>query len=142
MGKPTYTQAVKEWMENLEDPHICCDLDGTLAKYDQWRGELHIGDPIPAMVKKVKAALAKGLKVKIFTARVAEEEWVLLGASIDTQTGPVAKLIRAWTQKHIGVALEVTATKNYNTIEIWDDRARQVVPNKGTFTSPKRKKTK
>lgn len=32
------------------------DLDGTLAHYDGWRGEDHIGDPIPPMVERIKAS--------------------------------------------------------------------------------------
>lgn len=31
---------------------IGVDLDGTLAKYDQWRGVQHIGDPVPLMVDR------------------------------------------------------------------------------------------
>ena len=39
--------------------------------------------------------------------------------------------IQDWTQKHIGERLEVTNQKDYSMVELWDDRAIQVIPNKG-----------
>jgi len=36
------------------DQWIGVDLDGTLAKYGEWRGVEHIGEPIPPMVDRVK----------------------------------------------------------------------------------------
>src|SRR4051812_25163391 len=54
--------------------YVSVDLDGTLAMHGKdfpasppWK----IGQPVPLMVQRVKALLAKGIKVKIFTARVA-----------------------------------------------------------------------
>ena len=38
------------------------DLDGTLAEYNGWVSEEHIGDPIPAMVERVKTKFADILK--------------------------------------------------------------------------------
>lgn len=35
---------------------IGVDLDGTLAHYDRWRGIDHVGDPVPAMMNRVKEA--------------------------------------------------------------------------------------
>lgn len=95
------------------------DLDGTLAVYDGWQGPYHIGEPIPLMVERVKKWLAKGEWVKIFTARVCDGD-------------PKTRLaIEDWCEKHIGQRLEVTNMKDYGMIEIWDDRAVQVIPNTG-----------
>ena len=47
------------------------DLDGTLAKYDAWKGYQHIGEPIAPMVALLKKLHAGGKRVKILTARVA-----------------------------------------------------------------------
>jgi hypothetical protein len=44
-------------------------------------------------------------------------------------------LIGHWCQKHIGQRLEVTCTKDYGMIELWDDRAVQVVANTGITVS-------
>jgi hypothetical protein len=102
-------------------PWIGVDLDGTLAKYEKFIAPDHIGEPIPAMVERVKAWLKEGKDVKIFTARVAD---------------PVAfniarTAILEWCYKHIGQILEVTATKDYGMVELWDDRCIQVIPDTG-----------
>jgi hypothetical protein len=103
---------------------IGVDLDGTIARYDGWRGELHIGDPIPTMVERVKRWLAAGYQVKIFTARVAEPN--------PDDRAQVVKCVEDWCEAHIGVRLEVTNVKDYHMIELWDDRVVQVYPNTGT----------
>lgn len=95
------------------------DLDGTLAEYEsgQWP---EIGKPIMPMVNRVKAWLAEGKEVRIFTARVS-------GADRKSET----KRIRLWCYEVIGQALPVTNEKDYDMIEYWDDRAVQVIPNTG-----------
>ena len=62
---------------------IGVDLDGTLAYYDQWRGALHIGEPIPVMLERVKRWLDEGKDVRIFTARVNREGIALATANPD-----------------------------------------------------------
>ena len=99
---------------------IGVDLDGTLANYDEWRGVEHIGSPIPAMLERVKRWLKEGQEVRIFTARVAGIDHL-----------QARHYIRKWCREHVGFELPITATKDYGCIEIWDDRAVQVVPNTG-----------
>jgi hypothetical protein len=36
-----------------------------------------------------------------------------------------------WCEEHIGVRLPITCTKDYGMVELWDDRAVQVIPNTG-----------
>jgi len=100
------------------------DLDGTLAFHGEWKGPLHIGEPIPAMVEQVKALIANGETVKIFTARIASSVPGLEDLN-------VKKAIQDWCEKHVGQRLEVTATKDYNTIALFDDRAVQIERNAG-----------
>ncbi len=100
---------------------IGVDLDGTLAHYEGWQGETHIGAPISAMVERVKRWLGKGYEVRIFTARVSHPD----------QAAAAADAIKAWCLDHIGVALPITNVKDYAMIELWDDRAVQVVRNTG-----------
>jgi len=112
---------------------IGVDLDGTLAHYDGWKnGE--IGEPIPAMVERVKQWLVEGKTVKIFTARVS----ITGGYSLESHRYAdaefaleQAKLIADWCEKHIGQRLEVTCIKDFAMTELWDDRAVQVVINTG-----------
>ena len=96
---------------------IGVDLDGTLAEHHEWVHETHIGKPIPLMLERVKRWISEGRRVKIMTARA------------DRPTAVYA--IERWCLQHIGIVLEVTNTKDYAMIELWDDRAIQVVPNTG-----------
>lgn len=102
---------------------IGVDLDGTLAIYDGWIGEDHIGAPVPKMVERVKHWLSKGVEVRIFTARVTEIE----GRDITN----IKTAITNWCIEHIGQALPVTNVKDFKMIELWDDRAVRVIANTG-----------
>lgn len=108
---------------------IGVDLDGTLAQYTGWFGETHIGAPVAPMVVRVKAWLAEGREVRIFTARVSVGEFNLSGRSQDVEH--VRAAIEAWCEKHIGARLMVTNVKDYSMVELWDDRAVQVITNTG-----------
>lgn len=105
---------------------IAVDLDGTLAHYDGWKGEDHIGEPVPEMVAHVKKALAEGATIIIFTARVCE----CFGLY---RVNKARVLIQEWCEKHLGQKFLVTAEKSPTISEFWDDRARQVIPNTGEF---------
>lgn len=100
------------------------DLDGTLARYESGDGIESIGEPIPEMVKFVKELLADGCEVRILTARVCSLQTF---KEVRRQEG----MIKNWCEKHLGVRLEVTAEKDYEMITLYDDRAVQVVTNKG-----------
>ncbi len=39
--------------------------------------------------------------------------------------------IQAWCLEHVGEVLPVTPAKDYDMVELWDDRAVQVIPNTG-----------
>jgi len=106
-------------------PVIACDLDGTLASYSTWRGIAHIGDPIEGTLRRVKAALERGWRVEIFTARVAFDAWREDGESVED----ARRHIEAWCEKHIGCRLPVTAVKSGKFDEFWDDRAVSVSMN-------------
>ena len=104
-------------------PWIGVDLDGTLAFNEQgaYHGGTHIGAPIPKMVNRVKAWLAEGKTVKIFTARADRR-----------QTEPeTMRAIEDWCQTNIGQILEITNIKDNGCQEIWDDRAFGVIRNTG-----------
>lgn len=113
---------------------IGIDLDGTLARYDGWNGELHIGEPIPLMVTRVKRWLAEGRDVRIVTARVGIHPdepdvngYTYSQASIDGQHA----LIEQWCLLHLGQILPITCSKDFQMAELWDDRCVQVIPNTG-----------
>lgn len=103
---------------------ILVDLDGCLAFYD---GEFHgpecIGEPIPAMMRRVKLWIQQGKEVRIFTARAADEENI--------------KPIEQWLRDNGIPGLEITNVKKHDVALILDDRARQVVCNKGIIVQGK-----
>lgn len=115
---------------------IGVDLDGTLASYQGWCGLTHIGEPIPAMVERVKHWLQDGLTVKIFTARVycPQPASVVDAISYIKRADEVqiaAAAIEAWCEKHLGQRLAITCMKDYDMVELWDDRCVQVLTNTG-----------
>ncbi len=110
--------------------HLCVDLDGTLA-YDNG-GEYVpgvIGDPVPAMLARVKAWRAEGIEVRIFTARVSTEG--------DPERKALARrehrAIEAWCQTHLGEVLPITCEKSWRCAALYDDRAYRVEKNTGVI---------
>lgn len=126
---------------------IGVDLDGTLAHYEGWVHESHVGEPVPAMLERVKRWLAEGREVRIFTARIFPALYSPPGLrGRDTPSMPGAAFrrgdqeagfdlaidtVRAWVIKHVGQDLTITCVKDMAMIELWDDRAVQVHANKG-----------
>ncbi len=105
---------------------IAVDLDGTLAEYHGWQGELHIGKPIPLMLDRVRQWLAEGNEVVIFTARIAGRDGV-------PRESVVAR-IRDWLLVQGLPRLEVTNIKAMDFAVFYDDRCVQVEPNTGVLT--------
>lgn len=111
---------------------IGVDLDGTLAHYAGWMGGA-VGEPVAAMVARVRGWIAQGVDVRIVTARVAVTGLRNQVGGIDDATFADAQrtTIQDWTEKHLGVRLPVTATKDFGMVELWDDRAVRVRANEG-----------
>lgn len=105
---------------------IGVDLDGTIADYNGWQGELHIGAPIPLMVDRVIAWLNEGIEVRIFTARVSRNQ-----GRADSTVDAIVTAIQDWTEEHVGSRLQVTCEKDYGMMSLWDDRCVQVERNTG-----------
>lgn len=102
----------------MDKTWIGVDLDGTLARYDGYKGVEHVGEPIPLMVALVKAFLTLGIDVRIFTARAAYGPDAI---------SPVIK----WTIDVFGRALPVTNEKDFDMAFCIDDRAVSVKKNTG-----------
>lgn len=121
---------------------IAVDLDGTLAHYNGWINEEHIGEPVPLMADRVRAWLVEGKDVRIFTARA---DGGLVAIQMGNPEGEkfkdlsrITRIIQDWTEKHFGVRLPVTNRKDYGMVELWDDRCMQVIPNTGVALKDKR----
>lgn len=116
---------------------IGVDLDGTLARFAcDWASDYrNIGEPVPAMVERVKGWLAEGHEVRIMTAR-ADRNWRRgknkeLTQLDDAAFASVIKAIEDWCEKYIGAKLPITNCKDYNMEVLYDDRARQVEKDTG-----------
>ena len=103
------------------------DFDGTLAKTCQWHdfNEGTVGEPIWPMVERVKGWLREGKGVRIMTARVGP------GADVPLHT----KAIEDFCAEHLGQVLPVTCVKDFNMLELWDDKCVQVEVNTGEPTT-------
>lgn len=122
---------------------IGVDLDRTVAKYENWQGYEHIGKPIEPILNMVKTLVKQKQEVRIFTARAypitqpvhtkfsdddlkhALSRPELLGAM------KACNAIIDWCELHVGKRLPITCIKDYHMDTLYDDRAIQVMPNRG-----------
>lgn len=103
---------------------IGVDFDGTLAEYRGYANIKKPGEPVKAMVDRVKEWLEQGITVKIFTARVCSLQ---SKEEIEKQRS----IIEEWCIEHIGQKLEITNEKDFMMTELWDNRAVGVIENRG-----------
>jgi hypothetical protein len=116
----------------MPTPWLGVDLDGTLAFHTPGASIVTIGPPIPRMLKRVQRWLADGRRVKIVTARVGNHTDPDLSCSDQIEFVANQRfLIQDWCRTHLGRELEITHGKDLAMLELWDDRAVQVVPNTG-----------
>ncbi len=115
--EPVPTERQSDTRPPDSQPWIGVDLDGTLAEATPWKGMSHIGPAVPLMARRVRLWLEKGARVKIVTARAGDPEGL--------------KATQAWLKANGLPDLEVTDRKDFGMIELWDDRAIQVVQNTG-----------
>lgn len=99
---------------------IGVDFDGTLATYHSGMAPA-LGEPIPEMVKRVKGWLKRGIEVRIVTARASHPQF-------DEKERTA---IASWCIDHLGQLLPIGCIKDYEMIELWDDRCVQVESNTG-----------
>lgn len=120
----------------MSDGWIGVDLDGTLAYYEKGdyhkKGPTFIGEPIPKMLERVKEWLKQGREVRIMTAR-ALPPLTLAGEPEEVLDDyfKIEQAIAEWCLLHIGEVLSITCVKDYDMIELWDDRAVAVETNTG-----------
>jgi len=124
---------------------IGVDLDGTCFTYTKWVGWNVFGEPIQAMIDRIRQWRAEGREVRVVTARVGlpifrsngEDVYSTMPKSQCRVTGVffsdtmIIDAIQDLFEKHVGERLPVQCYKDVHMIEFWDDRAVQVVPNTG-----------
>lgn len=112
------------------------DFDGTLATSpgENWNNGETLGKPVKPMLAQVKALLAHGEEVRIFTARVGVNPDAVNGegqAADEAFCARQRQLIEEWCVKHVGQKLKVTAVKDFQMVALFDDRACQIIRDKG-----------
>jgi len=125
-------------------PWYGVDFDGTLVHYEKWQGATHVGAPVPLMVERVKKWLDEGKDVRIFTARVYPLMTVMPNDNIDqvlsrfeevtsrhVEATQAVLAIQTWCKEHLEKVLPITCVKDYGLVELWDDRAIQIIKNTG-----------
>lgn len=112
---------------------IGVDLDGTWAIWGKDSTIDRIGPPIGVMTARVKEWLAQGIEVRVVTARVGHCGRANDDGVFDDEEFARAqeKLVKAWTLEVVGQELEVTASKDFRMIQLWDDRVVEVITNTG-----------
>lgn len=108
---------------------IGVDFDGTLATFGcNWQNDYRAtGDPVPAMVERVKQWIADGEEVRIFTARMD-----CYHPKFPNLTPKAVKRpIQVWCIKHLRACLKITNKKDYFMKAFYDDRAIQVEQDTG-----------
>ena len=124
---------------------IGVDLDGTCFTYYEWVGWNVFGDPIQPMLDRIKRWLNEGRDVRVVTARVGLP--IFRNAGEDVYSGNMKSTCyvtgAAFSDRmminaiqdlffhHVGKRLPVQCYKDAHMIELWDDRAVQVIPNTG-----------
>lgn len=114
-------------MPTTKQGWIGVDFDGTLAQYSGWEGPLTFGAPVRTMVERVQRWLEEGYEVRVVTARAF---------GTDGRPNPeVMFALDTWIMEHIGQLLPITCSKDFDMIELWDDRCVQVIQNTGAPVS-------
>ncbi len=49
--------------------YVCVDLDGTIAHYQEWKGETYFGEPVDGVQEALSRLRSAGWKIIIFTTR-------------------------------------------------------------------------
>ena len=120
---------------------IGVDFDRTLAVFDKWRGPAHCGAPIQPMLERVKAWLAEGREVRIFTQRLApfatiirtEKDLEALTIKEERELAAVQSVlaIRAWSYKHLGRYLPITNVIDFSFNCLYSTDVVAIKPNTG-----------
>jgi len=83
------------------------------------------------MVERVKKWIDDGVEVRIMTARFGVDDKPCSVENRHVTPEEVDQAIGDWTEEHCGKRLRCTCVKDMHMIELWDDRAVQVVANTG-----------
>lgn len=117
---------------NKETDWIGVDFDGTVHRRPMDKPFSELGEPIPAMLERIKYWLSAGMKVKLLTARVSDTPARNIAPEdIPAFIAEQRSILSSWCKQHIGQELEITSSKDAFMYQIYDDRAVTVERNTG-----------
>lgn len=112
----------------LNQKTVAFDLDGTLAHFDTYRGHGHIGAPIPRGIALLRAVVAAGFEVAVFTARLNPHYYT------NEERDAFYQSFGAWRAEYLaGMPVLITCEKSPEFIAFVDDRALYFEQNEGAF---------
>ena len=117
---------------NMETDWMGVDFDGTVHDRTKTKVQGELGPPVPLMVARIKAWRAKGMQVRLLTARVSEHPMKEIPVNnVPEFQEHQRKILSAWCLKHIGEVLPITDRKDGYMYQLWDDRSVCVERNTG-----------
>lgn len=78
---------------------VCVELDGTLATYEHWHGDFHIGEPRPGAADFMRELVQREFHVVVFTTRTKCDD-PGLNRPNDWTPDQAASFIRGWLSQH------------------------------------------
>ena len=114
----------RHFMQLVPNGWIGMELDGTLAQCSTPQSFDGIGQPVDAMLNRVKQWQMVGVDVRLFTARAADTEQ--------------KALISDWVQQHGLQPMKITDQKDFQMSQFFDCQAVHLIHNKGdvSFAAP------
>lgn len=112
---------------------IGCDLDGTCAKYAEIVPIDVIGEPLWPMIERMRVWVQHNIDVRMMTARMPlpGQTMKCLVTGRHWSYAEMNVVIGNWSERLVGKRLIGTCIKDFYMVELWDDRAIQMVPNTG-----------
>jgi len=112
------------------------DVDKTIAIDEgNTRGGV-IGAPIKSLIRRIKYYLRTGRKVSIVSARVHPSEPDMLD-----QYRTIYQFLVGVLGKELADKIDIRSDKDRHMIALYDDRAEQVIPNKGILVREELRRT-
>lgn len=79
-----------------DKPCVAVDLDGVILQYDEWKGPLHYGEPVPGVTDGLETLRCMGFKIVVYTTRANPLAAGNQGFTAVEQINLVAGYLKAW----------------------------------------------
>ena len=111
----------RQYIQLVPNGWIGMELDGTLAQCTTPQSMAVIGDPVDAMLNRIRQWQMVGVDVRIFTARAGDPEQ--------------EAMIAQWLEQHGLQPMPITNQKDFQMSQFFDCHAVHVIHNAGECSS-------